>query len=510
MKRNHLFLLAFLVSTLSLIACSGMPKSSGGGGGGNATLSVTLVANPLAPPPATSLLSFSVDVTGLELTPASGTPQNIALNASTYVVDLTKLQSDSAFLGTSATIPVGTYTSVTVGFSNPVLWFCTTSSQTTSGCVPGSVTKVTGGGTAAPITTSLTLAASQQTGLTISFNLANAITINSQGVPVINLAASNVLTAHSLPALSTSLPAGQLDFVEDVTGVVTAFNAAAQTVTVQTATRGSFTATAGTTTVFSPNCTSLNFTCVQQGQVASLDLALAANGTFSLLEYDPLASGAGDWIEGVVTTTPASTTQFQLVANDLVVPSTNSLIGSTASTLEGAPVQVTLVSPKAFTVDTKGLTVPVTTFGGTDASILLPGQTVAVHVTSFTAASGNTLAAANADTLILRFTRVAGSVSGVFPPATFRIQSLPPFFGLTVPVIVQLTTGSPGTNYDGVTGASGLTVGQTVSIRALYFGPATATPFSAAKVRLPNQGTVRIGKTLARPPLLRGRTPGSA
>jgi hypothetical protein len=311
MKRNHLFLLAFLVSTLSLIACSGMPKSSGGGGGGNATLSVTLVANPLAPPPATSLLSFSVDVTGLELTPASGTPQNIALNASTYVVDLTKLQSDSAFLGTSATIPVGTYTSVTVGFSNPVLWFCTTSSQTTSGCVPGSVTKVTGGGTAAPITTSLTLAASQQTGLTISFNLANAITINSQGVPVINLAASNVLTAHSLPALSTSLPAGQLDFVEDVTGVVTAFNAAAQTVTVQTATRGSFTATAGTTTVFSPNCTSLNFTCVQQGQVASLDLALAANGTFSLLEYDPLASGAGDWIEGVVTTTPASTTQFQ-------------------------------------------------------------------------------------------------------------------------------------------------------------------------------------------------------
>ena len=227
MKRNHPFLLAFLVSTLSLIACSGMPKSSGGGGGGNATLSVTLVANPLAPPPATSLLSFSVDVTGLSLTPASGTPQNIALNASTYVVDLTKLQSDSAFLGTSATIPVGTYTSVTVGFSNPVLWFCTTSSQTTSGCVPGSVTKVTGGGTAAPITTSLTLAASQQTGLTISFNLANAITINSQGVPVINLAASNVLTAHSLPAVSTSLPAGQLDFVEDVTGVVTAFNAGA-------------------------------------------------------------------------------------------------------------------------------------------------------------------------------------------------------------------------------------------------------------------------------------------
>jgi len=484
MKRNHLFLVAFLVANLSLISCSGIPKSSGSGGGGNATVSVTLAATPLTPPPATSVLSFSVDVTGLSLTPASGTAQSIALNSSSYVVDLTKLQSDSAFLGTSAAIPAGTYTAVTVSFSNPVLWYCTTSAQTTSGCVAGSVSKVTGGGTAAPITTSLALAAGQQTGLGITFNLANAISISSQGVPTVNLAAARVLTANPLPATSTSLTAGQLDFVEDVTGVVTAVSASAQTVTVQTATRGSFIATAGTTTVFSPNCRTLNFTCVQQGQVASLDLALAANGAFSLLEYDPVASTTGDWIEGVVTTTPVSTTQFQLVANDLVVSSANSLIGSTVSTLEGAPVQVTLVSPQAFAVDTKGLTVPVTTFGGTDASILIPGQTVAVHVTSVGATSGNT-AAFDADTLILRFTRVTGNVSSVSPPATFRIQSLPPFFGLTLPAIGQLSSGSPSTNYDGVANASGLTVGQTVSIRALYFGPATATPFSAAKVRIP-------------------------
>ena len=471
---------------MGLTSCSGLQLSTGGGGGGggNATLSLTLVATPPTPPLSTSLLSFSVDVTGISLTPATGTAQSIPLNSSTYAVDLTKLESDSAFLGTSATVPAGSYTGITLSLSNPVLWYCIPAAQGTAGCTSGSVTKVAAGGTAPPITTSLTLTANQQTGLAINVNLANAITISGQGVPSINLAAANVLSTSSLPATSTSLTTGELDFVEDVTGVIATVSASAQTVTVQTATRGNITAKAGTTTVFSPNCTSQTFSCVQQGQVASLDLALAANGTFTLLEYDPLAATTGDWIEGMVTSTPSSTTQFQLVANDLVASSTNSLFSTSASTLVGVPVQVTLVNPGVFTVDTKGLTVPVSSFGGTDASILIPGQTVAVHVTNFTAASGNTLAAASADRVILRFTRVAGIISAATFP-TFSVRSLPPLFGLSAPAIVQLSTGSPSTNYDGVTSGSGLTAGQTVSIRALYFGFATATPFSAAKVRVP-------------------------
>jgi hypothetical protein len=418
------------------------------------------------------------------LTPASGSAHSIPLNAATFAVDLTKLQSDSVFLGTSATVPSGSYTSVTLSLSNPVLWYCVPAAQGTAGCTAGGVTQVTGGGTAPPITTTLTLAANQKAGLGIHFNLAKAITINAQGVPSINLAASNVLSTTALPSTSTSLASGQLDFVDDVTGVINAVSASAQTVTVHTATRGSFTAKAGATTVFSPNCTSQTFSCIQQGQVASLDLALVTDGTFSLLEYDPLAATTGDWVEGMLTTTPSSTTQFQLVANDLVASSTNSLLVTSATTLLGAPVRVTLVNPNVFTIDTKGLTVPAATFGGTDASILLPGQTVAVHVTSFTAGSGNTPAAVNADKLILRFSRVTGIINTATAP-TFSIQSLPPLLGLTSPAIVQLSTGSPTTNYDGVTNGSGLTAGQTVSIGALYFGPTAATPFSAAKVRVP-------------------------
>jgi len=283
-----------------------------------------------------------------------------------------------------------------------------------------------------------------------------------------------------------------MDFVEDVTGIVSSVDEATQSVTIQTATRGSITAIAGTSTIVSPNCTTFNlgttFTCAKQGQVASLDTILNVDGTLTLLEYDPLAITAGDWIEGIIGLPPSSSTQFQLVTNDFVLANSNSLIGN--KLVIGAPVRITLASPKPFAVDSKGLVVPNTSFtGAMDGSVLAPGQTLAVHVVSFTPGTGTTLAAASVDFVYLRFTRVIGSVANAAPPNTFTIQSLPSFFGLTSPVTVQLSTVSPSTNFNGVNGASELVSGQTTAIRALYFGSPTGptptpSPFSAAKVRI--------------------------
>jgi hypothetical protein len=487
MNRHKPFIFLSLASVVYLGSCSGVKQTPPPPVNGSTALSLTLQAMPVTPPASVNYLSFSVDVTGISLTPASGSPVSVPLNASTYAVDLTKLQSDSAFLATSTTVPAGTYTAVTVSFSNPVLWYCIPSSQTNVGCPVGSIAQVSGDGTAPPITTSLTLSTNQQTGLAVQFNLNNAISLGTGNVPAVNLAASNVLTAVALPSASNSLSSGQLDFVEDVTGIVTAVNAAAQTVTVQTGTRGSITAAANSSTVFpSTSCTtSQSFTCVQQGQVASIDTALNAAGTFTLLEYDPLMGPAGDWIEGIVTTTPASSTQFQIVANDLVVAANGSLFGNSASAVVGVPVQVTLASNvNPFVVDSKGLTIPVTDFTGTDATILVPGQTVAVHLTALTAGSGTTLTGVTADTVILRFTRVTGQ-AGVISFPTFGMTNLPPLFGITTPALVQLSSGSPSTNYDGVSSGTGLTAGEDVEIRALYFGASSPTPFSAAKVRVP-------------------------
>jgi hypothetical protein len=121
--------------------------------------------------------------------------------------------------------------------------------------------------------------------------------------------------------------------------------------------------------------------------------------------------------------------------------------------------------------------------GSVSATDILPGQTVGLRVTSFTAATATVPAQITVDAVVLRFTRVAGSIFSVTGP-TFNITSLPRFYNIFTSLPVQLSSGSPSTYYDGVTSPGSLTVGKTAAIRALYFGP-TATPgaFTAAKVR---------------------------
>jgi hypothetical protein len=494
---------ALIAAATALNSCSGVPGATrpswiaGAQGGGNTALALTLRAIPLAPPPGTNILSFSLAIAGISFLASTGESVNVPLNSSVYQADLTRLQSDSAFLGISTGIPAGTYTNMAVSLTNPAVTYCTQTLGTT-GCAPGSVTTATGGPAVLVLTTApfpLALKAGQSAGVAVTLDMGAALTINpqTQVVTAVNLGAGNVLGATSLPPNLSSLPANAFDFVEDVTGVVTSVDTTAQTVTLQTASGGLITAVEGPSTIVSPNCTTFNlgstFTCAKQGQVASLDTTLNTDGTFSLLEYDPLAITTGDWIEGTVGLIPSASSQFQLVANYLVLAPSKSLIGDNLPL--SSAVTINLVNPQPFVVDTKGLNVPNASFGGaTDTSALRPGQTVAVHVTAFTTASSTTLAAANADFLYLRFSRVTGSVSSVAPPNIFGVQSLPAFFGLTVAANVQLSTTSPNTNFDGLTNASGLVTGQPVSIRALYFGSptgpsSTPIPFSAAKVRVP-------------------------
>src|SRR6267142_6570762 len=147
MNRNKVLLLALLLASFSLAACSG-PKTVctvNCGGGGNATVSFTLAAVPFTPPPGTSILSFAVTLSGVSLTPASGSDVSIPLNATTYVVDLTRLQSDSAFLGqVLASVPAGTYNKITLGVTNAVVTYCTNLAGTI-GCDTGSVASISKG-----------------------------------------------------------------------------------------------------------------------------------------------------------------------------------------------------------------------------------------------------------------------------------------------------------------------------------------------------------------------------
>src|SRR5215469_1219808 len=181
-----------------LTSCSGS-KNHGGGGGGNgeATLSVTLAAVPLTPPPGTSILSFVVTINSVSLTPsAGGSDVAIGLNTGSYIVDLTRLESDSAFLGiASASVPSGTYDKVSVNLNATVTYCAATSG--TAGCNAGSVAQLTKS-FATPTTSnfSITFSANQKASLQVQINFNNALTVDSgtQAVTAVNLTATNVVT----------------------------------------------------------------------------------------------------------------------------------------------------------------------------------------------------------------------------------------------------------------------------------------------------------------------------
>jgi hypothetical protein len=489
------------LAALALASCSGLSKGSVSGG--NSAVSFALVADTLPANP--SLLSFQVSINGIQIKPASGSA--LTLTPVPAVVDLMRLQSDTAFLGTLNRVPAGTYT-VQVSLSNPVVAFLNdTGSTLTAGsqtCASGSVCTAAltaiGNPTIASFTLTVTAATNQ--GVRLDFNLSNAISLAGGTLSVTFSPASptpGVLSAFMLPRQNANLGSNQLELIEDFTGVVSLNS---NTVTVTSPTRGALTSLAGSTSIFdaSPDgtiCqTPASFSCVVEGQVGSVDAFLNEDGTFSLKEYEPLTSTEEDLVEGTVyAITPGSANQFGMVVTDRIHAATGSLIGGLNV---GDLLTVNIPSPHPFFVDTKGL--PVSSFapgtflnfsGQTNTVAIHPGQNILVHVTAFTAASGSTIASATADTVTLRWSRVASSVRAASSP-TFTIVGLPSYFGFAPSSLfgVETFTGTAGgdvTNFDGIVDANGLTPSvPPVELRALFLEDPTnsANPvFFAAKVR---------------------------
>ena len=508
MFRNKALFFLVLVSALASSSCTfHRPNGGGGGGGGgggNATVSFTLVADTLPANP--SILSFNVSVTSIVLTPTSGAAQT--LTPATAVVDLMRLQSDTAFLGTLTSVPSGSYT-VKVAFSNPEITFLNdTGAAVTAGsatCSNGFVCVFTFSASGTPTVGSFTVnvTSSGKQGVGIDFNLKNAISLSSGTLSVnFNPSSSSpaVLSAFTLPRSNANLGNNQLDLIEDFTGVVTLNG---NNVTLTSPTRGTLTVVNGSSSFFdaSPDgtiCpTPATFSCVMKGQVASVDAFLNADGSLSLKEFEPLVSTQQDLVEGTVFAIN-SPTQFAVAVTDKIQAATSSLIGGLKT---GDLLTVNLsssVSP--FLVDSKGLAVANSfpaSFGlfanQNTAAAIHNGQAVSVHVTAFTAASGTTPAAATVDTVILRWSRFIANTTGPATSTQFNVTALPSYFALTSGSILQTQAFSGTQGADGVTILDGIAPGATVAIspppvglRALYFqntSNSAAPAFFAAKIR---------------------------
>jgi len=483
---------------LCLCACSGVRQSGGGGGGtSNATLLLTLCATPPSPAARLSILTFRATVTGVLLTPSSGSAVAVGLvsgTASTYVAEFTRLQSDSALLSAAVSVPAGTYNSLAVTFSDVSLNFCTQPSSGVAGCTGlQQVTGSAGTATASSGAFPLTVTSGEKLGLALDVNIPNAITASGQTISAVNLAAANVLTATVLqaPSSTTDLSSGQLAHIDDLYGVVSNVSTSAPSFTLQTAYRGAVSITANSSTTYDPVCSAQTFSCVTSGALAAVDAILNADGTLAVRNYSPVSFTATskDTIEGVVTVPPNSVNQvFDIAVTDASFAASNSLLNG--SIHPGDLVTVGVVTPQPFFIVSEGLTIPTNSFSGsTDVSPIQPGQTVAISASGFVAANGSSaFATATANGVALRFSRVTATVVSPTSPQ-FSTSNYPPYFGFTTNPLVQITTSGPGTitDFDGTSSFTAV-AGDSVSISALYFGSTTsptapAWSFSAATIR---------------------------
>jgi len=492
-SKRALFLLGF-AAIFVLTSCSGSgnvctTNCGGGGGGGNASLTISLYDTP---PAGTNVLSFTLPIAGISLTPSSGSPQSVTTVISS--VEVTRLQSDSAVIADQASVPAADYTAINVTLgptSSTNNLFINTSGSTitygTHSCANGKICALPVGAIytiSVPLT--LNLSANQKQWIGLDFSLNKAIT-TSGGISV-DFSQTGVLTATT--TTRKGIPSGSVDTLEDFTGVVTAYTSGSS-ITVKSAIRGvSLTAVLSASTEYdlAPSsyslCQSTASACVKVGSTVSMDTTVSSSGTFTATEVDVLDATAVDEVEGIIYPT-TTTGEYGMVLADEVSASGNAALS--AGTY-GSGVLLTLNATN-YSADTKTLSSQFSApTGFTNSGDLLGGQVVRAQISGISTDSNGNITA-NANNMLLRYSRLSGTVNSVAGSA-FTVASLPGYIyalNTSLNSTPQVFTYATLTAFDGITGLSDSTfqAGASVSIRALYLNTPAPYPFQAAKVRVP-------------------------
>src|SRR5215469_6093766 len=312
--RRYSLALLFLAAGFVLASCSGVRSgacvvncSSG------ATVSLVLTATPPPPSSQLSVQAFAATITGVSLTPSSGgNPVAVTLTSNSYIAEFNRVTSDSTLLASKASVPAGSYSALVVTFSAPRVTYCTQASPGVPGCTAGSIASVTGAAGSVTINTTITVASNQLNAFAIKTNLGAAISQTGQTITRVDLTVTNALSVSALPSSANDLASGKLAHIDDVMGVVSSVSGS--TVAIETATRGTITATANSSTVY--DCAAANSTCVKANQIAVMDAVLNSDGSLTLTFFEPIMSIA-DLIEGTVVTVPNSVSnQMTVVVTD--------------------------------------------------------------------------------------------------------------------------------------------------------------------------------------------------
>ena len=281
MKSKCLLLPLAFAAVLALTSCSGSNHSCTTNCTSNATVNVTLFD---MPPTGLTILSYSLPIVGISLTPSTGSPVSIYSPTTIVPTELTRLQTESALIAMGVQVPAGTYTAINVTLAASSGVFVNASSSVlNSTCAVGAVCPLSGGAaTTVSIPVKLTLNGGQTTWIGLDVNLNNAITTPTAGTVAVDFTQANTFTATTTPRVGT--PSGAFDTIGDFIGTVTALSNTS--ITVQNTISGqSLTATLNSGTQFDAapstysNCS--GGSCIAKGSVVSLDAALTTSSTLT-------------------------------------------------------------------------------------------------------------------------------------------------------------------------------------------------------------------------------------
>src|SRR5579872_4678035 len=212
-----------LILCLALAGCgSNSQFGSQPSNNGNSTVVLAMTDTP---PSNASILSAKVTLTGATLSPG-----NVSLFSGSTTVELTRLQTDIAYISTATNIPAGNFTSVTLTFANPSLTIENDTASAIGTCAVAAIctmppTTTANLSTTIPLT-SFSIASAATTGLLIDVNLDNLLSA-SLGA---DFSLGTTVTPFT-PAGAGAPPVG----AEDVVGQVTNVSASASTFTLTNA-----------------------------------------------------------------------------------------------------------------------------------------------------------------------------------------------------------------------------------------------------------------------------------
>ena len=394
---SQLRVVALLLLCAGFAGCRthGLLGSSSSSGNSSVVLAMTDL-----PPSQVSILAAKVTLTGATLSPG-----NVTLFSGSTTVELTKLQTDIAYVATATNVPAGDYTSLTLTFANPML---TIENDTTNPIVSSTTTCAVGAiCTIAPtsvtnlsttvVLTGFTTTAGAAAGLLVDVNLDNLL----NAAMAADFKAGTTVTAFT-PAGAGAPPVGAEDVVGEVSSVTTSSNS----FVLKNATASYSLKVDGASTFFqfpSSACTAAGFSCFQNNQVLSVDIGIQADGSLLARNIVFEDSDSSDTeVEGVITNTNAASQEFSIVAlaESASVPNLN--IGDPAtvqySTAPQTPFDVDFIHADSVAVSTGGFLFALPT----DLAV---GQEVSIRRNS--GSTGNVI---KADRVRLRSTRVTAGV----------------------------------------------------------------------------------------------------